>query len=328
MSSMSKVASVLKIGPENPLLTTHPPTPAGVLPGGTTPEYPRRDLASLGAGSRSLAGAGGGALPGGTTPEDPRRDLASLGAGSRSLAGVGGEVLPGGTTPEYPRRDLASLGAGSRSLAGAFRSPTVGWGRRALGVGLLSFGLVACGGQGAQGAPTETPGGGEPVGDGAAPSTPSAGGDPAAGGEPEGPPPPDFELESLKGESIRLSDHLGKDVVLLDFWATFCDPCLAAMPHLDELYKKHKDDGFVIFGISIDGPDSVAQVKAEVAKLGVTFPILLDQESRVVKLYNPKTSAPYSVLIGKNGGIIAKKEGYTTGDSSSIDRDVEAALGK
>jgi peroxiredoxin len=140
--------------------------------------------------------------------------------------------------------------------------------------------------------------------------------------------PPDFELSTIQGDTVRLSDHLGKDVVLIDFWATFCDPCMAAMPHLDSLYKKHKDEGFVVLGVSIDGPDSVAQVKSTVTKLGVTFPILLDQETRVVALYNPKTSAPYSVLIGRDGGIITKKEGYTTGDSSAVDKDVEAALAK
>ena len=140
--------------------------------------------------------------------------------------------------------------------------------------------------------------------------------------------PPDFELPTVNGGNERLSNHLGKDVVLIDFWATFCDPCMAAMPHLDELYKKHKDQGFVVLGISIDGPDSVAQVKSTVAKLGVSFPILLDQETRVVALYNPKTSAPFSVLIGRDGRIIAKKEGYTTGDSSAVDRDIEAAVAK
>lgn len=138
--------------------------------------------------------------------------------------------------------------------------------------------------------------------------------------------PPDFELDSLDGKSVRLGDYLGKDVVLIDFWATFCDPCLASMPHLDQLYRKYKDQGFVVLGISIDGPDSVAQVKTEVAKLGVSFPILLDQETRVVSLYNPKTSAPYSVLIARDGHVITKREGYTTGDAAKLEQDVQAAV--
>jgi len=138
--------------------------------------------------------------------------------------------------------------------------------------------------------------------------------------------PPDFELSTLNGRSERLSSHLGKEVVLLDFWATFCAPCLAGMPHLDALYQKHRAEGFVVLGIAIDGPDSIAQVRTEAGKLGITFPILLDQETRVVALYNPKTSAPYSVLIGRDGRILKKQEGYTTGDAAQVDRDVEAAL--
>ncbi|MEO7037757.1 MAG: TlpA disulfide reductase family protein [Polyangiaceae bacterium] len=138
--------------------------------------------------------------------------------------------------------------------------------------------------------------------------------------------PPDFELSTVDGRSERLSQHLGKEVVLLDFWATFCEPCLAGMPHLDALYRQHQKEGFVVLGIDIDGPDSIAQVKTVVSKLGVSFPILLDQETRVVALYNPKTSAPYSVLIGRDGRILKKQEGYTTGDAATLDHDVVAAL--
>jgi peroxiredoxin len=138
--------------------------------------------------------------------------------------------------------------------------------------------------------------------------------------------PPDFELSTVDGRTERLSEHLGKEVVLLDFWATFCEPCLAGMPHLDALYREHRKEGFMVFGIAIDGPDSIAQVKTAVSKLGVSFPILLDQETRVVALYNPKTSAPYSVLIGRDGRILKKQEGYTTGDANAVDRDVSAAL--
>jgi peroxiredoxin len=140
--------------------------------------------------------------------------------------------------------------------------------------------------------------------------------------------PPDFQLDTVDGNTVRLGDYLGKKVVLIDFWATYCDPCLASMPHLESLYEKYKDQGLVVLGVSIDGPDSVAQVKTEVAKLGVSFPILLDQETRVVALYNPKTSAPYSVLIGRDGTILFKKEGYTSGGADQLDKDIAAALAK
>jgi peroxiredoxin len=137
---------------------------------------------------------------------------------------------------------------------------------------------------------------------------------------------PDFELDSLSGDPVRLGDHLGKDVVLVDFWATYCEPCLVSMPHLDALYEKYKARGFVVLGVSLDGPNSIAQVRAEVQKLGIKFPILLDQETRVVGLYNPRTSAPYSVLIGRDGRIRAKREGYTTGGTQALEADIVAAL--
>ena len=138
--------------------------------------------------------------------------------------------------------------------------------------------------------------------------------------------PPDFELPKLGGGSERLSSHFGKDVVLVDFWATFCKPCLRAMPDLDALYRARKPQGFVVLGVSIDGPGSTAEVQAEVARLGVSFPILLDAESRAVSLYNPRASAPFSVLIGRDGRVLAKREGYTTGAHDALERDVDAAL--
>ncbi len=191
----------------------------------------------------------------------------------------------------------------------------------------LSLGLLLAGCGGAQPGPTTAAGEGTAT-DPATTAAPSDSGEAGATAEPTGAKPPDFELETLDGGSVRLSDHLGKDVILVDFWATFCDPCMAAMPHLDELYKKYKSKGFVVLGVSIDGPDGLAQVRTEVKKLGVSFPILLDKETRVVSLYNPKTSAPYSVLIGRDGRIITKKEGYVTGDANSLDRDIEAAVSR
>ena len=151
-----------------------------------------------------------------------------------------------------------------------------------------------------------------------------------------GPPPeqtarvvravPDFELAALTGGTVRLYDHVGKDVVLVDFWATYCAPCLVAMPHLEELYRRHADEGFVVLGISVDGPESVGQVRSVVSRLDVTFPILVDHDSRALSAYNPRGTAPYSVLIGRDGKVLARREGYSPGQVALLDRDVEAAL--
>lgn len=159
-----------------------------------------------------------------------------------------------------------------------------------------------------------------------APATsPPGAGVPAAARSP-GARPPDFELPTLDGGSVRLSDHLGKSVVLIDFWATFCEPCLRAMPHLNDLYVKYKAQGLLVLGVSIDGSDSLPEVRAEVQKLGISFPILLDHETRAVALYNPKMSAPFSVLIDRQSRIRVKREGYTTGSAAALELDLKAAL--
>ena len=138
----------------------------------------------------------------------------------------------------------------------------------------------------------------------------------------------DFSLETVDGKTVSLSDYVGKNVIMLDFWATWCEPCLAAMPHLNEIYKEHKDEGFVLLSISMDGPDTVAEVRSYTQRHNLAFPVLLDQESRAVSLYNPKRSAPFSVLVAKDGTILHKRDGYQPGDEIAIEQEVVEALGK
>ena len=75
-----------------------------------------------------------------------------------------------------------------------------------------------------------------------------------------------------------------------------------------------------------ENDDSLAQVRTMVQKTGVTFPILLDVESSVLARYNPRTSAPFSVLIGRDGRVLKKQEGYTTGSGRDLETDIQSAL--
>jgi peroxiredoxin len=138
---------------------------------------------------------------------------------------------------------------------------------------------------------------------------------------------PDFSLPTIDGKTVRLSSYLdGKHVVLLDFWSTTCDPCMVEMPHLVELYKAKKDQGFVVLAISLDGPESRAQVSSTVHDKDMIFPVLLDEETTVVARYNPKREMPFSVLIGKDGSILQKRGGYTPGDEKLLNAEVDKAL--
>jgi peroxiredoxin len=155
------------------------------------------------------------------------------------------------------------------------------------------------------------------------PGTPETGG---GGTSSAGTIAPDFTGRDTAGKTFRLSDHLGKDVVLLDFWSTFCEPCKAEFPHLRAMYDAQRAKGLLVVGIAMDGPETVADVPAFVKRFELDFPVVTDEDSRIASLYNPKKSMPLSVLIDKAGRIVAVREGYNPGDEKLVAADVDKAL--
>ena len=137
---------------------------------------------------------------------------------------------------------------------------------------------------------------------------------------------PDFTSRDVSGRTFRLSDHLGKEVILLDFWATYCEPCKAEFPQLGALYERERKKGLIVVGVSMDGPETMAELPAFVRRMGIDFPIVVDEDSRIASLYNPKKSMPMSVLIDRTGHIAVIREGYNPGDERFVSADVEKAL--
>jgi|CZKU01.1.fsa_nt_gi peroxiredoxin len=137
---------------------------------------------------------------------------------------------------------------------------------------------------------------------------------------------PDFTASDIDGKTFRLSDHLGKSVVLLDFWSTFCEPCKAEFPHLRALYDDDKSKGLLIVGVAMDGPETIADVHAFVKRFELDFPVVTDDDSRIASLYDPKKSMPLSVLIARNGHIVVVREGYNPGEEKLVAADVAKEL--
>lgn len=136
----------------------------------------------------------------------------------------------------------------------------------------------------------------------------------------------DFSLRDTTGKTVRLSDYLGQRVILLSFWTTWCGPCAVELPQLQRLYTVHAAAGLMVLAISMDGPETLAEVAPRARRYGLEFPVLLDEETRVVRSYNPKRAAPYTVLIDRQGSIVAAREGYATGDDVKLERQIEALL--
>lgn len=136
---------------------------------------------------------------------------------------------------------------------------------------------------------------------------------------------PTFALRDLDNAEVKLEDHLGK-VTLLSFWATWCAPCMVELGHVDRLYRTYKDQGFMVLAISADDTRSTGRVKPLVKSKAWSFPVLLDPQTRVVALYNPTKTLPYSELLNEKHEVIWKHQGYTPGDEVHLEQRIQAAL--
>lgn len=110
---------------------------------------------------------------------------------------------------------------------------------------------------------------------------------------------PDFELPDLDGNQIALSDHQG-DVVLINFWATWCPPCRVEMPDMEAVYREHHDDGLEILGVDQREPKEL--VEEFVSERGFSWIFLLDEDFDVSREYSA-TSIPRSILVDRDGTV-------------------------
>ena len=133
---------------------------------------------------------------------------------------------------------------------------------------------------------------------------------------------PDFTLRTMNGPNLRLAEQRGR-VVMVNFWATWCGPCRQEMPHLNRLYEKYRASGFVLLGVNVDDDTGKA---AEVAtKLGLTFPVLLDTEKSVSKLYDVSTM-PSTMIIDRNGQVRYVHRGYQAGYEDNYEKQIRELL--
>lgn len=112
---------------------------------------------------------------------------------------------------------------------------------------------------------------------------------------------PDFTLETMSGTAYKLSDLRGQ-VVLVNLWASWCLPCRAEMPAIQKVYEELKERGLVVLAVNSTSQDNVNSVEAFVAEYGLTFPVLMDYDGTVARLYQLK-SLPTSFFIGRDGLI-------------------------
>ena len=131
-------------------------------------------------------------------------------------------------------------------------------------------------------------------------------------------PAPDFTLKSSEGRNLRLAEQRGQ-VVLVNFWASWCGPCKVEMPHLNRLFDKYRSAGFVLLGVNVDEDPKLATGIA--TKLGLHFPVLYDADKSVSRLYDLQ-SMPATVLIDRDGRVRYLHRGYKDGMETAYEQQI------
>jgi thiol-disulfide isomerase/thioredoxin len=125
------------------------------------------------------------------------------------------------------------------------------------------------------------------------------------------------------GNKIDLSKHWGKDVILLDFWATWCQPCLMAMPEVIRVADQFKDRGLVFYTVNVaEDPDTV---KEFLAHHKLDLPVAMDFNQQIQHMYQAR-DLPHTIVIGKDGRLQVDHRGYWRGFGEELAAQVEALL--
>ncbi|WP_339669375.1 TlpA disulfide reductase family protein [Dasania marina] len=135
-------------------------------------------------------------------------------------------------------------------------------------------------------------------------------------------PAPDFTLKSNHGNNVRLNELKG-NVVLLNFWASWCGPCRKEMPELDKLHKKYQRLGFTVLGVNVEEDNSAANKL--LAANPVDFPILYDSENNASKLYEV-SAMPTTVIIDRDGNMRFMHLAYQAGYEKMYEKQIKQLI--
>jgi peroxiredoxin len=137
----------------------------------------------------------------------------------------------------------------------------------------------------------------------------------------QGRPAPDFTLDSLNGEKFTLSDQVGRKVIVLNFFATWCGPCKEETPEFVKYFEQHKNGPFLLIGIDADEPESA--VRDFIRDFGVTYPVAIDRGGKLSRAFSVR-ALPTTVFIGADGVV----QVYEVGEIRNADVAFDAPFSK
>lgn len=134
-----------------------------------------------------------------------------------------------------------------------------------------------------------------------------------------------FTLNDVNNLNVNFEDVKGEKITVIDFWATWCKPCMKAIPKLSQLSSKYRSEGVQFIGINGDGPRNIAKVGPLTKALQIDYPILLDPDLTILQDLNV-SSFPTLLILNKKNEVIWRHEGYIEGDEILIEKAILNSL--
>ncbi|MCB9595411.1 MAG: TlpA family protein disulfide reductase [Sandaracinaceae bacterium] len=160
---------------------------------------------------------------------------------------------------------------------------------------------------------------------------PGEAGGPAPAAARVGGRPPPFTLPAATGGpssgTFRMADHIGTHPIVILFWATWCQPCQQELPFYESLYQRYRGQGLQVVAISMDSQASVMRAGPAARRLGITFDVVTDLDTRVTTQLNPRRGAPFSIWVDRTGRIVREREGFSPAEQNAIAEGVARLVG-
>jgi len=134
-----------------------------------------------------------------------------------------------------------------------------------------------------------------------------------------------FQLRDLDNTQQSFNELKGERLTLIDFWASWCGPCLKSIPELNSIYETYREQGVEIIGINCDGPRSISKVAPMVRSMKIQYPVLIDLNSDVKNELN-LMAFPTLIIVDPDGKILWIHEGFVAGDTEVIIAEIEKHL--
>ncbi len=134
-----------------------------------------------------------------------------------------------------------------------------------------------------------------------------------------------FVLPDLDGREVSLQEELAQGPVVLDFWATWCKPCIQSLPKIAEIAAEYQDRGVRVYTVNIDGPRNLVKIRPFLQRHRLQLPVLVDRTNQVMKQFQ-LVGLPATLVLSAQGGVVYRHQGYRPGDELKLKAALDALV--